>query len=216
MDQDFIDWAEKELGADVKAEKVHYGDQSNVYKLFVPDKNYFLKIGIGLEKERECLEWLRGKLPVPEVVGFAHVNDKDALLLSEIKGKNLAELKKEWPADKVVDKLAEALRNFHSKSIGGFPFRKHGSGKMLVHGDACLPNFIFLGDVFSGYIDLGDLAVDNAEVDLSAAVWSLQYNLGPGYGLKFLQKYGIENATEELVEKLRLQYERTQEAWGLK
>lgn len=86
---------------------------------------------------------------------------------------------------------------------------------MLVHGDACLPNFIFQGEKFSGYIDLGDLMVAKPEIDFAAAIWSLQYNLGPGHGKRFLEKYGVQNVTDEMVEKLRLQYEDTQKEWGL-
>ena len=78
-----------------------------------------------------------------------------------------------------------------------------------------LSNFIFQNDNFSGYIDLGDMRIDSPEVDLAAVVWSLQYNLGSGHGLNFLKKYGLKNATEELVEKLRLQYEDMQREWGL-
>ena len=78
-----------------------------------------------------------------------------------------------------------------------------------------MPNFIFQDDNFSGYIDLGNLTIGSLEVDFSAAIWSLQYNLGPGYGMMFLKKYGVNNITDELVEKLRLQYEDMQEKWGL-
>lgn len=216
MEKELVGWIEKELGKPISITEEKYGDQSNVYRLQFSNTNYFLKIGLGLEKERERLEWLNGKLPVPKVVDFIHINNKDALLLSEIEGKNLAELKKKWSADKVVNKLVEALQRLHNTDTKDFPFMNIDLKKVLVHGDACLPNFIFKDDVFSGYIDLGELAIDNKEVDLSAAIWSLQYNLGPGYGLEFLQKYGISGATEELVEELRLQYEKTQEAWGLK
>ena len=80
-------------------------------------------------------------------------------------------------------------------------------GKVLVHGDACLPNFLFHGDELSGYINVGDLAVGEPEVDLVAAVWSLQYNLGPGYGLAFLREYGVSDADEKRVEALRQKYE---------
>lgn len=76
----------------------------------------------------------------------------------------------------------------------------------IIHGDACLSNFIFDGDQFSGYIDLGDMRTDYPEVDLSAAVWSLQFNLGSGYGSRFLKKYGYHDSSEEMIEKLRFQY----------
>lgn len=211
----FIEWAAMELGSNVSAERAAHGDQSTVYKLTALQGVYFLKIAGHLQKERERLEWLAGKLPVPAVRGFTRIGEKEGLLLSEIPGRNLADLSKEWSADKVVRKLAEALQRFHSAEAAECPFGENGPGRALVHGDACLPNFIFEGDDLSGYLDLGDMRVDDPAVDLAAAVWSLQYNLGHGYGLSFLREYGIKEATEEMAEDLRLRYEAMQAEWGL-
>ena len=205
----------KKLGGNVIVTKEAHGDQSQVFNLCISNRSYFLKIGVKLEKELERLKWLKGKLPIPEVIGFTKIGDKDALLLTAIEGSNLAVLKKKWPAEKVVDKLADALRQFHAVDIKDCPFGVSDSNSVLVHGDACLPNFIFKDDNFSGYIDLGDMMTGNPEVDFAAAIWSIQYNLGHGYGAMFLKKYGIEDVTEELVEKLRLQYEDMQQKWGL-
>lgn len=215
MEQPFTQWAQAQLGGDAVVTKEPHGDQSTVYNLVGSSGSYFLKIAPDLKKERDRLAWLDGKLPVPKVIGFTHIKDNDALLLSAVEGVNLAKLKKEWPVNKVISKLAEALRKFHATSTIGCPFGHSGPGKVLVHGDACLPNFIFKGDTFSGYIDLGDMSVDLPEVDFAAAIWSLQYNLGPGYGLEFLKEYGVKNATEEMAERLRLRYEDTQKEWGL-
>lgn len=215
--QIYIDWANKQLGAIDEAKRESHGDQSAVFKLRAANKNYFLKIGSGLEKERERLEWLDGKLPVPRVIGFASMSGKDALLLSALEGVNLAVLKKEWPVEKVIDALVDALQRFHAVDISDCPFGtlESNTGQVLVHGDACLPNFIFQDGELSGYVDIGDMSIGSVDRDLSAAVWSLQYNLGAGYGARFLEKYGIQNVTEELVETLRLRYEDMQEKWGL-
>lgn len=215
MEQHFISWAEKQLGDHCVVSKSVYGDQNMVYKLDIPRGSYFLKISLELANECKRLEWLGEKLPVPNVIGFTHIEDRDALLLSAIQGTNLAELSKEQEADKVIDTLVEALRRFHAVDIKNCPFGKAGLHNVLIHGDACLPNFICHDSRFSGYVDLGDVRVDNPEVDLSAAIWSLQYNLGPGYGIRFLEKYGVKDVTEELVESLRLQYEEAQRRWGL-
>jgi len=215
LEQNIIDWAETQLKTKATVTKEEYGDQSQVFRFHAPSGNYFLKLGAGLEKERERLEWLNGKLLVPKVIGFTKIDDKDALLLSAIEGRNLAALSKEWSAEKVVEKLVETLHKFHAVDAKNCPFGNFETGKVLAHGDACLPNFIFQGDNFSGYIDLGDLIVAKPEVDFSAAIWSLQYNLGAGYGKKFLEKYGVKNVTDELVERLRLKYEDMQKEWGL-
>jgi kanamycin kinase len=214
MQNKFTDWAKKEIGEDLLVSKEGYGDQNIVYQLDAPTGSYFLKIGLNLIDEKLRLEWLKDKLPIPRVIGFTSIGEKDALLMTAIKGRNLAELKKEWPVEKVLKELAEVLQRFHSTNTGGCPFGAHDPEMVLIHGDACLPNFIFYNGKFSGYIDLGDMHVGNVELDLSAAIWSLQYNLGPGYGLSFLQQYGIKDATEELVERLRLKYEDMEEKWG--
>lgn len=215
LEQKIIDWAEIQLKTKATITKEEYGDQSKVFRFNTPSGNYFLKLGTSLKKERERLEWLNGKLPIPKVVGFTKIDDKDALLLSAIEGKNLAALSKEWSAEKIIEKLAEALHQFHAIDPKDCPFGIFEQSKILVHGDACLPNFIFQDDNFSGYIDLGDMMVGNPEIDFSAAIWSLQYNLGTGYGAVFLKKYGIKNVTDEMVEKLRLKYEDMQKEWGL-
>lgn len=215
LEQKFINWAKAQLKDKATVAKEDYGDQNTVFRLHSLNGNYFLKIGASLEKEHKRLEWLSGKLPIPKVVGFTKINDKDVLLLSELEGKNLAVLSKEWPVEKVVDKLVNVLHKFHDVDTKNCPFGIFEPSKVLVHGDACLPNFIFQDDNFSGYIDLGDLTISNPEIDFSAVIWSLQHNLGPGYGMMFLKKYGVKNVTNELVEKLRLQYEDMQEKWGL-
>ena len=115
--------------------------------------------------------------------------------------------------DQIVAELVAAVQAFHTISTDGCPFGKSGPDKVLVHGDACLPNFIYKGDTLSGYIDLGDMSLGSKEIDLAASVWSLQYNLGKGYGASFLEQYGVENVTEETVESLRLEYEEMQKEW---
>jgi len=211
---ELVIWAERLIGNDAVVSKEKYGDQSSVYGLRVPTGDFFLKIGKDLSKEHERLEWLDEKLPVPKVIGFTRIRDDDALLLSAMPGKNLGELKKEWPAEKVVDALVVALRRFHAVDVSDWPFGPTDDG-VLVHGDACLPNFIFNDGGLSGYIDLGEMMVGDPEADLAAAVWSLHYNLGPGYGSMFLERYGAKNVTDEYVEALRRRYEGMQQSWGL-
>lgn len=216
--KNIIDWVKKQLKEDVTVSKEVHGDRSDVFRLSTSNGNYFLKIGkVGdsFANEHERLVWLNGKLPAPKAIIYKNIDDHDILLLSEVKGKNLKVLSKEWPAEKVVTKLAEVIRAFHKIDITDCPFGIAEDENVLIHGDASLPNFIFEGDNFSGYIDLGDMAIGNKETDFAAAIWSLQYNLGKGYGKMFLEKYGITDATEETVEKLRLKYEDMQDSWGL-
>ncbi|MEL6190502.1 MAG: phosphotransferase [Bacteroidota bacterium] len=203
----YVNWATQFLDCDCGVEKETYGDQSDVYKLITPGQHYFLKVASVLEKERVRLEWLAGKLPVPRVIALSRIEDKDALLMTEVEGENLARLCQKISPQDTVSKLAHAIRDVHSIDISSCPFGKKGDGKVLVHGDACLPNFIYRGGELSGYIDLDDMQVADKNVDLAAAVWSLQYNLGKGYGLAFLKEYGVKDATENLVNKLYDLYE---------
>jgi aminoglycoside phosphotransferase len=129
--------------------------------------------------------------------------------MSAVPGTNLAVLAKRVSCDKIVEMLASALQAFHSVNTSGCPFTSYMPGESLVHGDACLPNIIGREDgSVNGYIDLGEMGVGDAEADLSAAVWSLQYNLGPGLGERFLSAYGFPDATDHDACRLWAMYAR--------
>ncbi len=119
----------------------------------------------------------------------------------------LAGLSASLPPQVIVERLATALLALHATHVEDWPFGEVEDGNVLVHGDACLPNILYRGSQLSGYIDLGDMVVGEPEIDLAAAVWSLQYNLGPGHGLAFLRAYGLTTADEAGVEVLRRRYE---------
>jgi aminoglycoside phosphotransferase len=203
-DATYIRWATDKINVpDPVVKKVWSGDNSTVYEI----DRWFLKIGGSLSPECERVRWLNGRLPVPEVVAFGTLEGKDALVTSAVKGESLAKLKRLLPVGDIVEMLAFALRAFHEADAGDCPFKAVISGDVLVHGDACLPNIIFRNDgTLSGFVDLGEMGVGDIEVDLSAAVWSLQYNLGPGHGLAFLRAYGRTDATNDDVDRLWTMY----------
>jgi len=213
----FISWAKETIDCDLTSRREPHGDEGIVYELSSSKGNYFLKLKANSDfsSERERLEWFKNKLPLPVAIGSTQKDGVGALLLTAIKGKNLAALSKQWPAEKVLDELVRVLHLFHATDPTGWPFEKLAGGRVLVHGDACLPNFIFSDESFGGYIDVGEAALGYPEIDLRAVIWSLQYNLGPGYGVEFLKKYGYHTATEEKAEELRLEYEEYQKAHGL-
>jgi aminoglycoside phosphotransferase len=204
----YIGWARGQLNVPFPiVRKARSGDRSTVFEIASADTRWFLKIGRGLAPECARLQWLQGRLPVPEVVAFEPVGDQEALLMSAVPGTNLAVLAKRLSPGKIVEMLASALRTFHSVNPGGCPFEAYRPGGSLVHGDACLPNFMCRDDgAVNGYIDLGEMGVGDIEVDLAAAVWSLQYNLGPGLGERFLRAYGLPNPTGGDVRRLRAAY----------
>lgn len=206
---DAVQWAQSLLSFETDLYAVRCNAENLVYELRTSGKSWFLKLSANALSEAERLQWLHNKLPVPEVIACEELTEGGyAMLTTGIPGMDLADLVKYWPYNKVISKLAEALHIIHGVNLQNCPFGEPGANHVLVHGDACLPNFMFLEDgTFTGFIDLADMRIDNVEVDLSAAVWSLQYNMGQGYGVAFLKEYGIENATGEMEECLRLQYE---------
>ncbi len=177
---------------------------NEVLRLHFPNRKLYLKVGPALDREYERLKWLDGRLPAPRAIGFIVGGSEGALLTSEVEGQSLAELAAVLPPQEIISRLARVLRMLHADSTSGWPF---GGAGVLLHGDACLPNFLFDASRFTAYIDVGDMALGEPEVDLSAAVWSLQYNLGPGHGAAFLREYGLPDVSEEYVEMLRLRYD---------
>ncbi|HLK61196.1 MAG TPA: phosphotransferase [Chthonomonadaceae bacterium] len=201
-------WIASLVGEEVRSFTRNDTNEVNaVFRLEFARASLFLKIGPNLEKEYNKLRWMEGRLSCPCPVGFLSHSSADALLTSAIEGEDLAALADVLPPETIIARLTTALQALHTTPITDWPFERSERGKVLVHGDACLPNFLYHGDHLSGYIDLGDLRVGSPEIDLAAAVWSLQYNLGPGHGLAFLRAYGWQEANEDQVERLRRKYE---------
>ena len=201
-----LTWACALAGAEPAAcTRVPSNEVNRVHCLDFGGQRLFLKIGPRLQREYERLRWLEDRLPAPRPIGFTSEGGADALLMTAVEGDSLAALSTSLSPQAVIARLAMALRDLHATPAADWPFG--GEGGVLVHGDACLPNFLFMGNHLSRYIDVGDMALADPEVDLAAAVWSLQYNMGAGHGLAFLREYGAVGATEDEVERLRLSYE---------
>ena len=210
MVEDITDWALSWAAAQTREEarqvtQVGSNAVNTVLRLEGADRSLYLKIGPNLAREQARLGWLAGRLPVPQVLGLVSYHDVDALLMTALPGESLASLKSILPPQEIITRLSEALKTVHAIPLADWPFGS--TGTVLVHGDACLPNFLYAGNRFTGCVDVGDMTMGDRETDLSAAVWSLQYNLGPGYGLAFLREHGLHHANEEDAERLRRRYE---------
>ncbi len=88
---------------------------------------FYLKVAEGgagdLRRERDRLAWLRGRLPVPEVTGFAEDVDRQVMLMTGLPGVPAfdAQLAASEPA-RVIRLLAEGLREIHRVPIDTCPF----------------------------------------------------------------------------------------------
>lgn len=166
------------------------GDASVVLQVLAEDRVAgYLKLAAGLGPERERLAWLEGRLPVPRVLSAGKCESTEWLLVTPAPGLELANLKHTEPPVRIVRLLADALHVIHATPPDDCPF---GGGDVLTHGDACLPNFLFSGDELTGVIDVGRFGLGDPVTDLSTAVWSVQYNLGPGHARAFLDAYGVD------------------------
>ena len=73
-------------------------------------------------REVQILDWLLGKLPVPEVIEFVQGSENEYLLLSEVPGINCVEAMELLDHRRIVQLLAEGLHMIHSLEISDCPF----------------------------------------------------------------------------------------------
>lgn len=103
---------------------------AEVYRLVAPDKpTLFLKhsaaaYGAGRRDEAARLRWLRGKLPMPEVVHLHKDERGTALVMTAVPGSDLTRFNGESSKVKhqLTEELARALRRFHALEPRGCPF----------------------------------------------------------------------------------------------
>jgi kanamycin kinase len=195
-------------GAQVEGELAWMSWAGTVWRLAGESGAVYVKRAAALAAERDRLEWLHGRLPVPEVVGFFHAAGDDWLMTREIAGVPLYHRSVGWPPSRVARVLGEILRIVHATDATDCPFGVRKSGNVLVHGDYCLPNILVTDGKLTGLIDVGQTGLGDPRQDLAAGVWSLQYNFGPGYGREFLDAYGVPPMTDQEIERLRRKYGR--------
>jgi aminoglycoside phosphotransferase len=200
-----VEWARAVIGSpNLLAEIAWTGHAATTLRLREADADRgFLKIGgPDLAAERDRLAWLRDWVPVPDVLGFT-IEPEGAWLLTEpLRGTALNRPDHKADPHRLIRLLVAALVRLHSLDPAACPFTGSGEGAVVIHGDASLPNFVYDGSELVGYLDVGNLRVGDPEVDLAAAVWSLDHNLGPGFGGEFLRAFGWPQTDEATVERL--------------
>lgn len=179
-----------------------------VWRLAGESGAVFVQRAADLGGERDRLAWLRGRLPVPEVVGLYHAAGDDWLITREIAGVPLYHASVGWSPEVVARVFGEILRAIHGTDATGCPFGIPRRGHVLIHGDYCLPNVLVSQGKLSGLIDVGDTGLGDPRQDLAAGVWTLQYNFGKGFARDFLDAYGAPSMTDQEIERLRRKYGR--------
>ena len=194
------------------------GEGSRVFEVIVDQTVHaYLKLASDLAPEAQRLQWLDGRLPTPKLISTGRCESTDWLVTTALPGLALSNLKHTEPAARITQQLAEALHLVHQTPAHDCPFGEQSSTSVLVHGDACLPNFLFVDGALSGIVDLGQCGLGDFRSDLATAVWSVQYNLGSGHASSFLNAYGIDLQANNLElirddegnESLRLVADRT-------
>lgn len=167
----------------------------------------YVKRAAHLEEERDRLEWLKGRWPVPELIGLYRGFGDDWLLTHAVRGVPLNDTSIKWDGRTMARRLGAILRELHSVDASDCPFGGPPQpGEVLVHGDYCSPNVLVEDGRLSALVDVGRARVDSPKVDFAAAIWSLQYNHGPGFAPEFLVAYGVPPMTDREIERLRRSY----------
>ena len=179
-----------------------------VWRLSGEHGSVFVKRAAFLRPERERLEWLSGRWPVPSLIGLFHEAGDDWLLTHALHGVPMFHPSLGWPAEHVARELGVILRTLHATEASGCPFGTRKPGHVLSHGDYCLPNVLVRDGELTGLVDVGGAGLASPEVDLAAGVWTLRYNYGEGFARVFLDAYGWPPMTDAAIEKLRRKYGR--------
>ena len=179
-----------------------------VWRLIGESGAVYVKRAASLGDERERTAWLAGRWPVPEVLGFFKAYGDDWLLTREVPGVPLYHASIGWEAAHVARRLGEILRELHTTDITGCPFGEAKPGRVLIHGDYCLPNVLVEQGRLTALVDLGQSGIGDPRDDFAAALWSLHYNYGPGFAREFLDSYGVPPMTDRDIERMRKRYGR--------
>lgn len=103
--------------SDSKAFRLEDSGGAAIYLKIAPNDSF-----PPLREEKERLEWLHGKLPVPQMLAFETVKDKTFLLMTEISGVNSDEANSLGNEAEIIRELAAGLNKIHSLTIENCPF----------------------------------------------------------------------------------------------
>lgn len=130
------------------------------------------------KRELEAMIWLKGKLPVPEVIYHCEKDGMSYILMTRLKGRMLCDSIILHNRNRLMKTAAAALKMLWEVDISDCPFKEEGaSDAVLSHGDFCLPNIFADNKGITGFIDLGYCTVTNKQADIDTCIESLEANL---------------------------------------
>jgi len=104
---------------------------ARVYKLIGRNENLYLKMSdsqyrgttYDVEREKDIMLWLKGKLPVPEVLHFEQYENTSFLLMREVSGDvGYVYYQEQHNPKKMIQIYSEGIKLFQSVSILDCPF----------------------------------------------------------------------------------------------
>jgi len=147
---------QKSLPANIKQAVSGYAWRQNnigfslalIFQLEAKDKkSLYLKIdsnafrhSLALEKLK--LDWLKTRLPVPEVVLFAEDKDKSCLLLSEISGVPAIDGSLKADVPNIIEQLTNGLKMIHRIPVENCPFDARLDYKIEIARERMLNNLV--------------------------------------------------------------------------
>ena len=129
-------------------------------------------------RELEAMLWLRGKLPVPDVLHHSEKDGMSYILMTRLKGKMLCDPLILHNRNRLMKSAAAAMKMLWEVDISDCPFKEEGaSDAVLSHGDFCLPNIFADNKGITGFIDLGYCTTAKKQADIDTCIESLEANL---------------------------------------
>lgn len=174
------------------------------------------RTGIDLDRERERLDWLHGRHPVPIVIASGADHEAQWFVTEALPGESVVVDAWQDRRPEAIRAIADGLQALHALptddvpagwATASWPNRALASlgprppleDPVLVHGDACAPNTLIGADGrWVGHVDLGDLTVGDRWADLAVASMSVDWNFGEGHQQELFDAYGIEPDPERI------------------
>ncbi|EAI4592331.1 aminoglycoside 3'-phosphotransferase [Campylobacter jejuni] len=169
---------------------------AKVYKLVGENENLYLKMTdsrykgttYDVEREKDMMLWLEGKLPVPKVLHFERHDGWSNLLMSETDGVLCSEEYEDEQSPEKIIELYDFLKT-----------EKPEEELVFSHGDLGDSNIFVKDGKVSGFIDLGRSGRADKWYDIAFCVRSIREDIGEEqYVELFFDLLGIKPDWEKI------------------